>query len=116
MIQVVAPPPLFFNVHVKFLSATSKNQIIRQWIQRSGSAGKDSRSIGAMEYWINDKSQNSSIKLQINLKIQYSMTKTSLEFRISIIVNGWILGFVIWYSRLICNSISLSLEPPMVRL
>jgi len=43
---VVAPPPLFFNVHVNFLSATSKNQIIRQWIQRSGSARKEQ-----LEYW-----------------------------------------------------------------
>jgi hypothetical protein len=35
------------------------------------------RTAGVLEYWINDKSQNSSIKLQVNLKIQYSMTKTS---------------------------------------
>jgi hypothetical protein len=62
---------------VNVLSATSINQIIRQMIHRSGSAGKDSQSIGVLEYWINDKSQNSSIKLQVNLKIQYSMTKTS---------------------------------------
>jgi len=39
------------------------------------------------------KSQISSTKLQINLKFQYSVTKTVLEFRILVIVIC--LGFVI---------------------
>ena len=62
-IQVVAPPSVFFNVHLSVLSSAGKEQ---------------------PEYWSNDKSQNSSTKLQINLKIQYLMTKTSLEFGILI--------------------------------
>jgi hypothetical protein len=31
-IQVVAPPSMFFNVHLNVLSSTSKNSVIRQWI------------------------------------------------------------------------------------
>jgi hypothetical protein len=35
-----------------------------------------------MEWWITAKYQIPSTKLQTNLKFQYSMTKTGLEFRI----------------------------------
>ena len=44
------------------------------------------------------------------------MTKTvwNLEFRL--LRFDWYLGFVIWYFRLICNAIILSLGPPMVLL
>ena len=39
------------------------------------------------------KSQISSIKLQINPKFQYSMTKTCLEFQIQVIYGFGILNF-----------------------
>jgi len=39
-----------------------------------------------LENWNNEKYQIPSTKLQTNLKFQYSMTKTGLEFRILVIV------------------------------
>jgi len=38
-----------FDIHVEFLSSTSINKAIRQWMQRSDFAGKE-----PPEYWSNE--------------------------------------------------------------